>query len=406
MNAAQQQTVIPDHVPAHLVRDIQLETLPGVGEDPHRAIAWLYHGPEIFYAPHGRQGGGTWMLTRAALIREVYQDAERFSSHHNADFSRLLGEDWPLIPLEIDPPNHTHWRQLLNPLFGPNRMATMEKVVRDLAVELIEKIRGRGGCEFTQDFGRPFPVTIFMQLMGLPLEETATFLAWEDGLLHSADMAVRARAAREIKDYLVRFMAERRRDPKDDITSFVMTTRFDGRPITDEEALGICYLFFVAGLDTVAASLGFIFRELAGDQALQARLRREPDTQRNAIEEIMRTHSIIVSGRTVTRDMDFHGVFFKKGDVVSLITALAGLDDREFPDPYRLDVDRQDVRHTAFSVGPHRCIGSHLARRELKIALEEWLTRVPAFRIAEGATITTHALGVWGVHNLPLVWNA
>ncbi len=395
---------VPAHVPPHLVRDVVFDELPGMSEDPHHAVAFLYQGPDIFYSPRAVQAEAAWMLTRSELVREVYQNSDLFSSAHGADFSALMGETWPLIPLEIDPPQHAKWRALLNPLFGPRQIDALEPGVRQTCVELIEAARKKGECEFVEDFARPFPVTIFLRLLGLPIEETAQFLVWEDGILHGATMEQRVGAARAIKDRLMQAAEDRRKQPTGDLISFTVQAKIDGWPVTEEEVLGTLYLLFVAGLDTVTGTLGFFFRHLVLDPALQRRLRQDKSQIPAAMEEMFRAYSIINSRRLVTRDTEFHGVTMKKGDRVVASTMLADRDDREFPDPNRVDIDRENVRHTAFAVGPHRCLGSHLARREIRIALEEWFARVPEFRVKPGSKITTQPGAVWGVTHMPLVW--
>jgi len=394
----------PPHVPANLVRPWDFASAPGAETCPFTAISVLYKGPDVFWAPDGRYGSPCWVVTRNDLIREVLQDAETFSSKRIAGFSMLFGESWDLIPLEKDPPEHAKYRTLMNPLFSPTRINAIEESVRRVAVTLVEKARAKAEFDFVTDFARPFPVTVFLTLMGLPLDLTPQFLAWEEGLLHGKTMEDRITAAVAIRDYLKQTIAERRSRPTDDLVSFAVTSQIDGRLLTDEEALGVCYLLFVGGLDTVAAVLGFTFKHLAEDEQDQQLLRQEPELIGNAIEEFLRAYGPVVTNRFITRDIEFHGVRMKQGECISLATALAGRDDREFSEPARIDFRRENVRHVTFSAGPHRCIGSHLARRELKIALEEWLIRAPPFTLKPGETPITHASGVFGVDRLPLVW--
>jgi cytochrome P450 len=184
----------------------------------------------------------------------------------------------------------------------------------------------------------------------------------------------------------------------------VLTKPVDGRDVTDAEALAICFLLFTAGLDTVAATLGFIFKHLAEHPAHQQRLRDNPSLIPAAVEEYLRAFPIVVSTRLVVRDLDFHGVKMKAGERVTLGLMLAGRDAREFPQPDEVDFDRENVSHISFAAGPHRCLGSHLARRELTVALGEWLARVPPFRLKPGETPVTHSIGPFGVDYLPLVW--
>jgi cytochrome P450 len=396
---------VPDHVPRHLVRDWNFPVAPGAQQDPFKAISVLHDGPDIFWAPTVRNDHPAWVVTRHDLIREVLQDPATFSSKAIAGFSRLLGESWDLIPLEKDPPDHARYRTLMNPLFSPSRVAKIEESVTDTAAALIEKIRAKGEAEFITEFARPFPVTVFLSLMGLPLELTSQFLSWEDGLLHGKTMQDRITAAGAIKQYLQEMIAKRRAAPTDDLISFAVTSEVEGRKLDDEEVLGICYLLFVGGLDTVAALLGFTFKHLAENAESQALLRREPELIPNAIEEFLRAHAPVITARFVTRDTEFHGVSMKAGECISLCTGLAGRDEREFPDPHKIDFRRENQRHITFSAGPHRCIGSHLARREFKIALDLFLSRIPPFRVKTGQTPITHATGVFGVDYLPIVWD-
>jgi len=396
-------------IAAERVRNWNLAADPLAAQCPYQAAAKLHEGPDIFFnvtdEAHLGRAGGSWVVTRYELQREVLQDAVTFSSHGISGFSGLLGEDWPLVPLELDPPEHMKFRMLLNPLFAPAKINALEPSVRQAAADLIEKVRSEGGCEFMEAFGRPFPVGVFMRLMGLPLEEMPTFLQWEDGLLHGRDPAQRISAARSIKDYLLTLIAKRRARPTDDLVSFAVTSQIDGQPLSDEAVLGICYLFFVGGLDTVAATLGFTFRALAQQPELQRQLRADPDLIPDAVEEMVRAHGVVTTSRYVTRDIEFHGVQLRRGDRVSVPFGLASRDPSEYPEPNKIDFARGNTRNISFSAGPHRCIGSHLARREFKIALEEWMVRVPEFRLAPDEEPRVHATGVWGVDRLCLVWD-
>jgi len=401
---AEIEFAVPAHVPPDLVRDWAFATAPGALEDPFTALSALYDGPDIFWSPYARFDMPAWVVTRHELICEVAQDPQTFSNFRQSGFSQLMGEDWDLIPLEKDGTEHSAFRTLMNPLFSPKRVAAIEASVRGVAESLVGALADKGEGELMSAFARPFPVSVFLSLMGLPLDLTPRFLAWEDGLLHGKTQQDRVDAAFAIKRYLNEVIAERRARPADDLVSFAVAGTVDGRRLNDEEIMGICYLLFVAGLDTVASTLGFIFKHLAENPANQQRLRDEPDLRPAAIEEFLRAFSTTTSNRLVTRDIDFHGVPMKAGDRIILCWALSGLDEREFPDAGAVDFRRDHLRHTTFAVGPHRCIGSHLARRELKIALDLVLDRIPPFRLKPGEKAITHATGVFGVDHLPLVW--
>lgn len=396
----------PAHVPAELVRDFTFAKAPGTDTDPHRAVSVLHGEPDIFFNLHTQTWRApTWVVTRYELLREILADAVTFSSQQISQFSSLIGETWNLIPLEQDPPDHAKYRQLLNPLFIPQRLNTLEDSMRRTCRDLLGKFRDAGECEFTDSFGRPFPVSVFMVLMGLPLEHTDRFLDWEHELLHTLDAAPKRAAALKIKEYLVALIQERRGRPADDFVSHVLSGKVDGRLLSDQEALAVCFLLFVGGLDTVASSLGFAFRYLASNPHAQDRLRSEPALLEPAIEELLRAHAVVTTKRIVTRDINFHGVQMRKGDWVDCATMLANTDEREFPEPFKVDFARSPNRHFTFGTGPHRCIGAPLARREFKIAISEWIDAFRPFRIKSGTTPKTHAVTVFGVEELWLAWD-
>ena len=400
---------VPAHVPPEMVGDFSLFTSPGMDRtangDPQAAAAVALNGPRVFYSQmNTRDGRGTWVVTRADDQRRVLQDPETFSSHRSI-FASALGESWPMIPLEIDPPRHALYRSLLNPLLSPKRVIAMEEAVRERAGVLIDKILANGtSCEVMDDFAFPFAVNIFLRFLGLSDDRLEEFVSWANDLLHGDDEQ-RPRAARTIVEFIRSLAKERRREPVDDFMTFVVRAEIEGRPLDDQEVMGIGVLLFVAGLDTVAAAIGFDLRYLAEHPEDQELLRREPDRIVLAKEEMLRAFSTVQMIRVATRDVDFEGAPIKKGDYVSCASMIANRDPDEFEDPEKLDLGRIGNRHTAFATGPHRCIGSHLARREIEVALEEWLARVPTFRIKEGTAPITYGGHVFGIEGLVLDWS-
>lgn len=398
-------TAVPPHVPAERVIPYDLLRISGRHDDPFKVMNSVRERGDVLYTPfHFSNAAGAWVLTRADDIRHVLQNPQLFSSQGVSGFSKLLGESWDMIPLELDPPRHTAFRAILNPLLSPVRIKQMEEGIRASCIELIEAVAERGCCDFMQSFARPFPVRIFLQLMGLPLSLFDQFLAWNNALLFSDSMQDRIAAAAAIRDYLRGLIAERKRHPAQDLAGAAVQARIDGRPISDDEILGICYLLFVGGLDTVAASLGFYFRHLATHPEQQRQLRENPAMIPEAVEELLRAHSVVMVSRFVTADAEVGGVTMKKGDCVAIYTSFASFDPKEFEQPESVEFNRSLNRHIAFSYGPHRCVGSHLARRELVIALEEWTRRVPVFHIPEGGEVTMHGGVVFSVDKLPLAW--
>lgn len=394
---------------ATLVRDWSLADDPDAAVCPFRAAAKLHDGPDIFFKrgeAHVRAAGlgGNWVITRHALQEEILLDPARFSSHLSIGFSKLAGDDWPLVPLELDPPEHADYRKVMAPWFTPGKAKELSGEIRALAVRLIEGFRPRGDGDFMADFGQPYPVTVFLIMMGLPVEEMPTFLAWEEDLLRGATMTARGAAARAIKAYLLDLIERRRRQPGDDIVSYLLAYRLNDAPIPPDRLLGLCFMLFAGGLDTVASSLGFIFRELAQHPELQAQLRADPTLIPAAADEFARAFGVVTTFRYATGDVDFHGVTIRKGDLIELPLGLASRDPAMHADPHTIDFARRGKRTLTFSTGPHTCAGMHLARVEIRIALEEWLARMPVWRIADPAGIVTASESVWALHRLPLAW--
>ena len=404
----QTSTRIPDHVPRELVRDFSIYDMPGMQKQangcPHAAIRESLKGaPPVFWgANNTRDGLGTWVVVSAEDQREVLQDPATFSSMKNNHLA-ALGESVPQIPFEIDPPEHTAYRALLNPLLSPRAVTDMEPMARARAVELIESFRETGSCEVMQDFALPFAVNVFLNFLGLPYERSPEFLGWAEDTLRGPP-EVRNATVRKIHDFLSDLAERRRREPGKDFMTYLVQTQFQGRPLTDKEIRGISYLLLIAGLDTVAAAIGFDLHYLAQNPEAQARLRAEPQTIRSAVEEMFRAFPTIGLLRVATRDVDLKGAPVKKGDWVMCGSYVANFDPEEFPDPLTIDFEREDNRHNAFGYGPHRCLGSHLARRELIIGLEEFLSRLPPFRIKAGEDPVLHGGFVFGVDTLVLDW--
>ncbi|AJR25614.1 MULTISPECIES: cytochrome P450 [Sphingobium] len=400
---------IPAHVPPDMVGDFSLFSSPGMqptpNGDPQAAAAVVHQGPRIFYSPvNTRDGRGTWVITRAQDQRKVLQDPETFSSHRSI-FASALGESWPMIPLELDPPDHGKFRSLLNPLLSPKRVMALESAVRERAIFLIDRIAAAGtSCHVMEDFAFPFAVNIFLRFLGLSDDRLDEFVRWANALLHG-DNVQRPAAARTIIGFIDELSAERRRRPVDDFMSFLVQSKIDDRPLTDMEIRGTGVLLFIAGLDTVAAAIGFDLNYLARHMDDQQLLRSDPSRIVLAAEELLRAYPTVQMIRVATRDIDFEGAPIRRGDYVSCATMIANRDPLEFPHPERIDLAREDNRHTAFAYGPHRCLGSHLARREIVVGLEEWLKRIPPFRIKQGTAPVTFGGHVFGIENLVLDWS-
>jgi cytochrome P450 len=399
---------IPDHVPPELVLDYEDALGPTTLEDPYapaRDIAKTH--PPVFYAKlrHTAFGGGMWVCTRHEDQREVYQNTERYGSEGLFPFTALIGETFKVLPITADPPEHDKYRMLLNPWFSPKAVTALETKIYGIVNQLIDGFEAKGECDVAYDFGRIYPVKVFMDLMGFPDERFEDFLSWGLAMLHEMGNIERVKwGASSALAYLRSFIEEVKKNPGDNLTSRIVHGQVEGRPLTEDEIIGIVFFLWTGGLDTVAATSALMFRRLGLDPELQQQLRDNPELHTEAIEEFLRMYPTVNSARNAKVDHELHGVKIKKGDRVACLVAAGNYDPAEFADPVSFQAERSPNRHLTFVAGPHRCLGSHLARRELRIALGEFLRRIPPFRIKPGADRTA-VPGLIAMKHLPLVWD-
>jgi cytochrome P450 len=373
-----------------------------------------------FVATEAAKDWDVWTLMRYADVHDALRTPELFSSRsvlHVYQGPKLIDPAEAaavrgMIPEELDPPEHTKYRQLLTPLFAPQVIETLEPMIRSWCGELIRGFVARGHCDLNREFARQYPTMIFLRLMGLPKGGVGNFLdTVNDRIREAAQMGLSETQSMSgayvmaMVDYMNAVLDERRAERQDDIVSYLLDIEIDGRPLDDGELQQICTLLYAAGLDTVAGELGYMFLHLATHPEHRRLVIERPDRIPAFVEETLRTYSIVTTNRIVTRDVEFAGCPMKAGDRVLLSIPAADRDPLEFPDADHFDVDRVSNRHLAFAAGPHRCLGSHLARLELQIAVEEWHRRIPEYAVADAADVTFHIGGVAGVDNLPLVWS-
>jgi cytochrome P450 len=358
---------------------------------------------------HSDKHGGFWTLSSYETVHYAMQHFELFATAPSVNIPAGLGQRRPLLPMEVDPPIQSRYRALLLPVFSPGRMKSIEGRIRVVADSLIDGFIDEGECDFVTDFAERLPTVIFTEMMGLPLDQAPRFHEWKNILLHGhhddPDGQIRARAGQELNEYLVELLEKRKRQAGDDIISTLHAAEVDGDNLTDEEILDMTYLLFLAGLDTVASSMGLHFLHFAQRSDLREQLAGNPPIIPLAVEEMLRIESLILAGRTATRDVELGGQLILKGDRVLINTVAADRDPEVFEDPDEIRFDRGRSRHVAFGVGPHRCAGSHLARIELAIAYEHWHRRIPEYRIKDDAHVARHASSVAGVSTLPLAWD-
>jgi cytochrome P450 len=358
---------------------------------------WNTHGP------------GYWVLTRYDDVREAYQTAAVFSS----DSIDPLDPDpaYRFIPTLVNPPEHVKYRQVLNPWFAPAAVNRLAPTARKICVDDIERFADQGSCDFIADFALRYPTEVFLTVLGLPVDHASLFLPWVETFfegLYGEDKSHIPDVADSIRGYFADILATRRKQPGDpdtDFVSYLMKATVFDRPLTDDELLDICWVLVLAGLDTTRGQLGYLFHHLATHDEDRRRLVEDPTLVPGAVEESLRLYSIIIGdGRKVAQDVDFHGCPMKKGDMVWLSAVGANRDPRVFPDADSFIIDRRGNPHFGFAAGPHRCLGSHLARREMAIATEEWHRRIPNYRLATDAPLQERG-GMLSLYTLPLAWD-
>ena len=395
-----QASAVPTHVPSHLVHDIDIYDLSGVDEDVHLAWKTLQSFGDIFWTP---RNGGHWIVTDGRLTYELFADHERLSSK---EISVPRGLNlYPIIPTQSDEPEHSAYRQVIQPAFMPRAVQQYTDEARKLAIELIEGFEPAGQCEFVSDFALKLPLIIFLKIVDLPLEDRQKLHDYTKVMSRESDPQKRVAAYQKTVDYLKFWIAKRRAEPGSDLLSKAVHGSLMGRPPTDSEVLGLGANMLFGGLDTVASMMGFIMRFLAEHPEHRHWILDHPDKIRHAVEELVRRHGVANLARIARRTIQIGDAQVEEDDVVYLVTCLHGLDERLFPNPLEVDFNRPPPFHGAFGNGIHRCPGSNLARNEIRIMLEEWLPRIPDFRLREGDKVIAQSGPVNGMLYLPLQWD-
>jgi cytochrome P450 len=324
-----------------------------------------------------------------------------------------FGHDGKLIPLEIDGTEHRKWRRLLDPMFAPKQVARLEDSVRQLARELIDNFADKGKADLAEDFSVPLPCLTFLRLLGAPVEDLDFFLEFKDGVIHPKGDTIEeqsehmAAAGAKLLGYFNDFLAKRKAaaDKGDDIIGSLLTAEVEGQPLNDMELLNILFLFMFAGLDTVTSSMSCTFAWLAQHPDERQKLVDDPSLIPAAVEEIMRFESPVPSGMRYAEDeIDLgDGLIVHKGEAMHPIWAAGNVDPNAYPDPLTVDFARRP-NHIVFASGTHRCLGSHLARLEMRLAVEEVLRRIPNFSVAPDEELVYDNVAVRNVTYLPIVF--
>jgi len=394
---------IPEHVDPALVVDFDYLNPAGMEEgDVFRALSRLHEGPDISWTPHH---GGHWIATRGDDIQWIQERHDLFS---NAEKNVPKGSFPPMPPITENPPDHTRYRAVLNPYFAKRRVVeNYEARCREVIAGIIEGFRPKGRCEFVAEFSTIAPLMIFWDFVDLPYARRDDFLRWGRMFMTNAASEDRARANREISDYLGQLLDERFEKPGDDVFSGISQWRTNPRYRDRGELLGMAQLVFLGGLDTVASSMGFCMLRLAERPELQERLKQDKAVIPAAVEEMLRRHGLSNTGRELRQDVVRKGATMKAGDMIMVMNSLSSIDERLYADPFKVDFDRGPVHHNSMGNGPHKCVGQHLARLEMRVLLEEWARRMPVVRIDPDAPPPRSRAGsVIAMEHLHLVWDS
>jgi cytochrome P450 len=348
------------------------------------------------------------LLSRYDDVLFALRHPEAFTS---AAGNLNLGEQ-PLLPLEVDPPAHTAYRRVLNPRFVPREIEKLEPAIREAVGRLIDAFVDRGSCDFHEELATPLPSSIFLALMGLPDADLPMFMQWRDNTIRP-DIApgdlegaarIRTETAHAISEYFRVAITERRAAPDDSLLSLIVHATIDGEPLSDAELLGISHLLLLGGLDTVTATLDCMVEFLATHPDHRRQLVEDPSRIPAAVEELLRWLTpVMVLPRTAAADMTLDDVTIRAGDGVTLVLGAANGDESAFG-PAEVDFGRDPNKHLAFGGGHHLCLGAHLARLELRVALEELHRRIPEYQLAPGAEVH-FSTGIRQAEHLPLVWD-
>ncbi len=374
----------PDHVPNELIFDFDFFNIPEDVTDPVQ----IWHGlvrkgaPPIFYTPHN---GGHWVFLKYDDIVEGYRNHDIFSTHQTP-IPPI--EPFPVMqPQGVDPPDHNVFRKLLAPMFTPLAVRRMTEGLQHRAQRLISGFADKGECDFIEDYAAKFPTATFLDLFGLPEERLPEFLELAHTFFRSVDPQKRAANLADIYAVLEQLFRDKEREPGNDIASTIVTARDEnGQQYPWLDILNCGFLLFVAGLDTVTNTMAYVWRYMATTPAARAHFREKLDDPAAfllGIEELMRINAVSNIYRRVTHDCEYKGIKFRKNDRVVLPNTVANRDKSVFENPQMIDLDRKVNNHVTFGVGPHRCVGSHLAKREIMISLQEWLRQIPDFELAE-----------------------
>ena len=352
--------------------------------------------------------GGVWLPTSHETVSRVAYDTENFTSK-----SIIVSEGRPFAPAPIgiappissDPPFHHDARRLLLPAFSPKAVDRLEPFTRAYCNELLDLLEGSTTIDAAVDYAQHIPVRVIAEMLGFPPEDADKFREFIHVVLEGVDLPFEERLGKmgPLFEYLWAQIEDRRANPRDDLTTFLVQAEMDGEPLTDIHVMGSIGLLLIAGIDTTWSAIGASLWHLAGHADDRRRLAAEPELLPTAMEEFLRAYAPVTMARLVQRDVDFDGCPMKVDDWVLLPFPAANRDPEVFDRPDEVVLDREENRHAAFGLGIHRCVGSNLARMELRVALEVWMERFGAdFSLADPSAVTWSHGQVRGPRLLPV----
>jgi cytochrome P450 len=399
MNEAVKHPIEIAHEP---VFEFDMYRDPHLLEDIHKGYAWLKaNAPPLFWTPCN---GGHWVACSADALIAVLRDPERFSSRFQS--IPLTPQQPRLIPESLDPPEHRPFRQLLRPFFESKAIAPLEPRIAEWTNALIDEVIDKGSCEFVSSLAESIPISVFMEIFGLPIERRQEFRKLAaDYFGATSDWTERLKLGEKIKAILADLIDLRTREPKDDLLSTLITIDFEGRRLTHDELMSIGFLMFLGGLDTVTIAMTFGMKHLAHDPALRQRIIDDPDCIPAAVDELLRRYTFVATIRHVAQDTELAGCRLRAGEMILAPLPMISWDEKLNPDPFKVNLERATPRNGAFGSGVHTCLGLHLARTELAAFYRIWFSRIGHFHEVDTGTPPVQRPGVTNAQEtLQIAW--
>ena len=357
---------------------------------------------------HTERFGGGWLPTRYSDVAAIAYDTERFSSRSiimgNFRPPRDLAPVGGSPPISSDPPFHAHARKLLLPAFTKTAVSRQEPATRALCHALIDTFEGQDVVDAAADYAQHIPMRVIASMLGFPPQDGPQFREFVENLLEGINLPPEDRIERvgKLFDYLLAQVHDHLENPREDLTSYLIEAEIFGQKLQADHIVGTMALLLIAGIDTTWSAIGASLWHLAKNPADRVRLVAEPGLLPTAMEEFLRAYAPVTMARLVKDDMHWHGVDMKADDWILLSFPAANRDPAQFDRAGEVVIDREVNRHAAFGLGIHRCVGSHLARMELRVALEVWLERIGEFSLADPSAVTWSAGQIRGPRALPL----